>query len=167
MQTPDRIETNFWVLDEKMPDAWFENLDAQRYKALLESSEIKIYADGEVILHEDTAQQPWLFFLLSGQVALLKAGKLLDVLKRRGDAFGATGMIGDPGQAATVQAVGETRCFMVDAFQIQRIAGDDKLVFGCILYRLFAETVGMSLRTTNQSLSEAYQELDQLKTKKP
>jgi len=161
MQTPDKDQT-YLNLADQMPDFWLSDLESQRLDALLESSQIKSFQDGEVILTEETTPQPQLFFLLSGQVALLKAGKLQDVLKRRGDAFGETSMISDPAQPVTAHAVGETRCFTVNAPQVQGVAGDDKLVFGCIIYRLFAETVSASLRDTNESLSEAYHKIDKL-----
>ena len=162
MQTPDQETQNYWNLTEQVPDFWLSDLESRRFSELLQASRIKTYPDGEVILAEHTAPQPRLFFLLSGQVALLKSGKLQHVLKRRGDAFGETSMIRGPAQPVTAQAVGETRCFDVDVQQVQRVSGDDKLVFGCIIYRLFAETVSLSLRDANEILTEAYQEIEQL-----
>ena len=161
MQTPDTTQT-YWNLAEQVPDFWLSDLESQRFKELLEVSQIKRFQDGDVIIDEATSPQPLLFFLLSGQVALLKSGKVQTILKRRGDAFGEITLIREPAQAVTAQAVGETRCFAVDAPQVQSVSGDDKLVFGCIIYRLFAETVTASLRTTNENLTEAYQELEKL-----
>jgi len=161
MQTPDKNQ-NYWNLAEQVPDFWLSDLESQRFTELLTAGQIRSYQDGEAILNEDTTPQPWLFFLLSGQVALLRAGKLQHVLKRRGDAFGETSMIREPTQPITAQAVGDTRCFTVNVAQVQSVAGDDKLVFGCIIYRLYAETVSASLRDTNESLTEAYHEIEQL-----
>jgi len=164
MQTPDNTDPKYVQLAEQVPDFWLSDLESERFNELLKSSEIQTYQDGEVIIQETAASQPWLFFLLSGQVALLKAGKVQDVLKRRGDPFGETGMIQAPVKQLTAQAVGETRCFAVDAGQVERVAGQDKLAFGCILYRLFAETVADSLQDTDRNLAQAYQELEQLET---
>ncbi len=161
MQTPDKNQ-HYWNLAEQVPDFWLSDLESQRFDELLKVSQIRSYQDGEIILNEDETLQPWLFFLLSGQVALLKTGKLQHVLKRRGDAFGETRMIREPAQPVTAQAVGETRCFTVDVTKVQGVAGDDKLVFGCIIYRLFAETVSTSLRDANESLTDAYHEIEQL-----
>ncbi len=161
MQTSDKNQ-HYWNLAEQVPDFWLSDLESKRFNELLKAGQIRSYQDGEAILSEDTTPQPWLFFLLSGQVALLRSGKLQHVLKRRGDAFGETSMIREPAQPITAQAVGETRCFTVNVTQVQSVAGDDKLVFGCIIYRLFAETVSASLRDTNESLTEAYHEIEQL-----
>ena len=161
MQTPDKTPS-YWNLAEQVPDFWLSDLESQRFKELLKISHIKRFEDGDVIINEATSPQPMLFFLLSGQVALLKSGKVQAVLKRRGDAFGETTLIRQLAQVITAQAVGETTCFAVDAPQVQRVSGDDKLVFGCIIYRLFAESVSASLRTTNKDLTEAYQKIEKL-----
>jgi hypothetical protein len=50
----------------------------------------------------------------------------------------------------------------VDAPKVQKISGDDKLAFGCIIYRLFAETVSTSLRSANENLTQAYHEIEKL-----
>ena len=163
MQKPDKTPS-YWNLAEQVPDFWLSDLESQRFKELLKVSQVKHFQDGDVIIDEATSPQPLLYFLLSGQVALLKSGKVQTVLKRRGDAFGETTMIREPAHAITAQAVGETRCFAVDAPQVQRVSGDDKLVFGCIIYRLFAETVSTSLRTTNEFLTEAYEEIEKLES---
>ena len=153
----------YWNLTDQVPGFWPTDLEAQRFKALLKASRITSYQDGEVILKEDKAAQPWLYFLLAGQVALLNEGKVQEILKRRGDAFGATEMIGASTPLVVAQAVGDTSCFSVNASQVRQVTGDDKMVFGCVIYRLFAETINASLRTANQNLAEAYQEIERLK----
>ena len=64
----------------------------------------------------------------------------------------AGGAIDGAARSASVMASENTVCLATDTRQIQRLTGDDRLAFGYILYRVFAETLAERLRLTTQEL---------------
>jgi len=139
----------------------FKDFEMGALGGLLRLSKIREYADGEIIIKEGALDQ-WLYFLLSGQVKIVKAGKLLQTLKRRGDVFGEMGMLGGLDRSASVYAIGPTVCLTTDASRIENVSGNDRLAFGFILYRIFAEIVTERLRLTSDDLVKAKKEIAEL-----
>lgn len=132
---------------------------------LLGVSKIKQYQDGEEILGEGH-NDPWLYFILSGEVNIMKNGEILTVLKNRGEIFGEMGLLGNTQKTASAYAVGETVCLTTDATQIERVSKNDRLAFLYILYRVLAEVVTDRLKKTSDELIEARKEIALLKEKK-
>ena len=142
----------------------FKDFETGILGGLLRLSKIREYRDGEIIIKEGDLDQ-WLYFLLSGQVKIVKDGRLLQTLKRRGDVFGEMGMLGGLDRSASVYAIGATVCLTTDASRIESVSGNDRLAFGFILYRVFAEIVTERLRSTSEDLVKAKKEIVTLQQK--
>lgn len=139
----------------------FKDFETRLLGSLLKLSKIREYKDGEEIIREGDLDQ-WLYFLLSGQVKIMKGRKQLQVLKRRGDVFGEMGMLGGLDRSASVYAMGPTTCLTTDAARVKEAAGTDRVAFGYILYRVFAEVVTERLRNTSTDLVKAKETIARL-----
>lgn len=129
---------------------------------ILRQSKVRQYEDGEVIIKEGDAE-PWLYFLLSGEVQVDKEGETLATLKRKGDVFGEMGMLTDSYRSASAKAIGETICLVTDSSQINDFSPNDKLAFCCILYRVLAEVVTERLKKSSEEIVRLKKENDDLK----
>ena len=143
----------------------FKDFEVASLRELLKISKIRQYQNGEQIMKEGQ-HDPWLYFLQTGRVKIVKHGQVLVDLRRCGDVFGEGGMIGGFGRSASAFAVGDTTCLATDASKIEDIAANNKLAFNYILYRIFAEIVTERLMSTTDELVKVKKELAQLKSRK-
>ena len=120
-------------------------------------SKIRKYNPGEVILEEGYYDH-WIYFLVSGEVKVVKHSEDLNILKRTGDVFGEMGIIDGSPRSASVYAIVETVCLATDASYIDRLSGSDRISFCYILYRIFSEILANRLRYTNEELIRAKEE---------
>ena len=126
---------------------------------LLTQSKIRRYEDGEEILKEG-AEDKWFYFLLTGQVRIVKAGEELATLKRAGDIFGEMSLISTSVRSTSVFSVGEATCFAIDASVIDKLIGNDKIAFCYMLYRAFSMILAERLKATSADLVDTKSELD-------
>ncbi len=120
-------------------------------KGILELSKIRKYEPGEVILKEGS-YDCWIYFLISGKIKVVKHNENLSILRRTGDVFGEMGVIDGSPRSASVYAIDETVCLATDSSFIDRLAGNDKIAFSCVLYRIFSEILANRLRLTSEEL---------------
>lgn len=121
--------------------------------SLVNMSKIRKYKPGEQIIRDGHADQ-WIYFLVYGKVRVEKDGKTLAVLSKRGDVFGEMGVIDGSPRSAAVFAEGEAVCLATNTLYIHKLAGQDKVAFGYVLYRVFAEILAARLRDTSKLLME-------------
>jgi CRP/FNR family transcriptional regulator, cyclic AMP receptor protein len=140
----------------------FRDFESEILGDLLKRSKISEYEDGEQIIREGE-NDPWFYFLISGNVKITKNGMELKILKRQGDIFGEMNLIEESNRTASAYAVGKTVCFTTDTNRIKDISDSNKLVFDCLLYRIFAETATERLRATTEKLVEARAEISRIK----
>ena len=131
---------------------------------ILRQSKVHQYDDGETIIREGDAG-PWLYFLLSGEVRVVKDGSELAILKRKGDVFGEMGMLTASYRSASATAVGETVCLAMDSSMIDKFSANDKLAFCCILYRVLAEVVTVRLKKASEDIIRLKKENEELKAR--
>ena len=143
----------------------FKDFEVESLKGLLKVSRIREYEHGELIIKEGE-HDTLLYFLYSGQVKIVKHGKVLADLKRCGDIFGEMGMIGGFDRSASAFAIGKTVCLTTDALKINDITGKDRLAFSYILYRIFAEIITKRLKITTDELIKTKEELARMKSRK-
>jgi len=144
----------------KMPS--LKNFDEKDFKGALSLSKIRKYKPGELIL-EEGSYDSWIYFLVSGQVKIVKGDKKLSVLNRIGDIFGEMGVIDGSARSASVYAVDETVCLATDASYMDKLSGNDKVAFCSILYKVFAEMLANRLRLTSKELVKAREQVAMLK----
>ncbi len=153
MQETDFLKGNQRVLNDIKKFEIFEPFQDDELHHLMAMSKIRKYNPGEKIFEQGSADT-WLYFLVYGQVRLMKDNQSVILLQRRGDIFGEMGAIECAPRSASAVAVGETVCLATDIYYIEQLTGTDKLAFGYVIYRVFAEVLAERLRTTTEELLE-------------
>ena len=120
-------------------------------RLLLQKSRIQKYRKGERIIREGSTGA-WIYILVYGRVAIMKNGRVITTTDRRGELIGEMSAIDGSARSASVMAHEDTVCLATDTRQIKRMSGNDRLAFGYILYRVFAETLAERLRVTTAEL---------------
>lgn len=151
-------ETGFLIENQRLLDDIkkfdiFAPFQDDELRNLMAMSKIRKYAPGETIFEQNTSDT-WLYFLIYGQVRLVRNNQPLATLKRRGDLFGEMGAMTVTPRSASALAVGETVCLATDIFYIEQLTGSEKLAFGYVVYRIFAGVLADRLRTTTNALLE-------------
>ena len=144
------------------------NFETKSLQKLLRLSKIREYEDGELIIQEG-AQDPWLYFLLSGKIRITKEGLAIITIDKKGEIFGEMRIVDSMKRSASVYAVGKTICLAVDTSAKDRISDqdpmDEKVDFVLLLYRIFAEYMSIRLRVTNDELITAKKKIKRLLAK--
>ncbi|RJR47941.1 MAG: cyclic nucleotide-binding domain-containing protein [Desulfobacteraceae bacterium] len=120
-------------------------LDDQDLDGVLSLSRIQRFDAGEIIIREGQYDN-WIYFLISGKISIEKKGEAIGVLQDRGDIFGEMGIIDGSPRSATIRALEKSVCFAMDASYIDRLKGNDRVAFQCILYQAFSQILAARLR---------------------
>lgn len=139
----------------------FTTLPDSDVRSLIKSSKFRVYEPGEILIKEGE-YDCWVYFLLSGQLEIVKAGKAIGRLQRNGDMFGEMGVIDGSPRSASIRAVTKSLVLGFDASYLDQKQKMSELSFCYIIYRLFAEVLAVRLRDTteeNIKLREAVSKL--------
>lgn len=161
----DYLADNNQIIQKLKQMPTLELFDEANLQGALKLSKIREYEPGEQILEEGSYDNR-IFFLVSGRVRIEKDGKELTVLERKGDVFGEMGVIDGSARSASAHAVDEAVCLVTDISYIDRLSGNDKVAFGYILYRIFAESLANHLRITSAELIKANAKIMEFKQAK-
>lgn len=144
-----------------------KHFETRNLSKLLRLSKIRQYEDGEIIIQEGD-MDPWLYFLLSGEIKVIKEGEEIGAISKKGEIFGEMRIIDDQIRSASVYAVGKTVCLAVDTSAGKRLSPtdhkDERVDFLLLLYRIFSEYISLRLRLTNEELIKAKKENKKLKS---
>lgn len=165
MKESKYLKDNIENIERLLSIPVLKQFSTQVLGSLLNLSKIRQYEDEEVILEEGN-KDPWIYFIISGKVKIVKNNEVLTLLERRGDIFGEMGLLGHTEKTASAYSVGHTVCLTTDSSHIEQLSKDDKLAFLYILYRVLAEVVTDRLKKTSDELIAAKKEIAQLKNKK-
>jgi CRP-like cAMP-binding protein len=142
-----------------------KDFETRNLAKLLRLSKIRQYENGELIIREGD-DDPWLYFLLSGQLRIEKQGMEIGHIRQVGEIFGEMRIVDSLTRSASVYAVGDTICLCVDTSAKGRLSDaddrDERLDFVLLLYRIFAEYMSIRLRATNEELSRTKKKLEAL-----
>ncbi|MBN2515971.1 MAG: cyclic nucleotide-binding domain-containing protein [Deltaproteobacteria bacterium] len=138
-----------------------QSFEEKDLEGLVRMSEVRKYEPGEFIIDEKFNDN-WIYFLVSGIVRIVKEGKEIRVLRRRGDIFGEMAVIDGSERSASAYAIDETVCLALDASYMDRLSDTERSVFYSILYKTFAEILAERLRLTTEELVRAKEEIDRL-----
>jgi len=159
------LKDNIENIQKLMTIPALKNFETKSLQKLLRLSKMREYEDGEVIIREGDLD-PWLYFLLSGQIRISKEGMEIGSLDKEGEIFGEMRIIDSMSRSASVYAVGQTMCLALDTSAKDRISAQDpteeKLDFLLLLYRIFAEYMSIRLRATNDELVTAKKKIKRL-----
>ncbi|MBT8371988.1 MAG: cyclic nucleotide-binding domain-containing protein [Deltaproteobacteria bacterium] len=152
------LKENIENIQKLMNISALSNFETKSLGKLLRLSKIRQYEDGEQIIQEGDFD-PWLYFLLSGQIKISKQGVSISNIDKKGEIFGEMRVIDDERRSASVHAVGTTVCLAVDTSAKKRLSSsddqDERVDFLLLLYRIFAEYMTARLRLTNEELIKA------------
>lgn len=160
------LKENIENIQKLMTIPALKNFETKSLGKLLRLSKIRQYEHGERIIKEGDLD-PWLYFLLSGQIKIVKADHEIGTIDRKGEIFGEMRIIDSLSRSASVYAVGKTVCLAVDTSAKERLTGEsssrsEALDFLLLLYRIFAEYMSIRLRLTNDELIKAKKKVEQL-----
>jgi CRP-like cAMP-binding protein len=153
MQETDFLKGNQRVLNDIRKFEIFEPFQDDELQHLMTMSKIRKYNPGEKIFEQGSADT-WLYFLVYGQVRLMKENQSMALLQRRGDMFGEMGAIECAPRSASAVAVGETVCLATDIYYIEQLTVTDKLAFGYVIFRVFSGVLADRLWRTTEELME-------------
>jgi CRP/FNR family cyclic AMP-dependent transcriptional regulator len=155
------LKENLENIQRLMTIQALKHFETRNIGKLLRLSKIRQYEDGEVIITEGD-RDPWLYFLLSGEIKIVKEDEQIGSIRTRGEIFGEMRIIDDQSRSASVCAVGKVICLAVDTSAKDRLSAtdqkDERLDFLLLLYRIFAEYMTARLRLTNEELIKAKKE---------
>ena len=151
MKETNYLEENNRLIDFLKKIPVFEPFDETELGNLLKISKMKVYAGKECILREGSTDS-LIYFLVSGKVRITKGGREIAILRRRGDVFGEMGVISLAPRTASAYADGKTICLATDFYLIENLAGEDRILFGYVLYRIFSEILVNRLKITTDEL---------------
>ena len=161
------LKENIENIQRLMTISALKHFETRNLGKLLRLSKIRQYEDGEMIIKEGD-MDPWLYFLLSGEIRIVKEGEEIGTIDRKGEIFGEMRIIDDEIRSASVHAIGKTICLAVDTSAKKRLSPtdhkDERLDFLLLLYRIFAEYMTIRLRLTNEELIKAKKEIKTYKS---
>lgn len=160
------LQDNMQNIQKLMNIQTLKHFEIKSLAKLLRLSKIREYEDGEAIINEGE-KDPWLYFLLDGQVRVAKDNCDITTIDKKGEIFGEMRVIDTLSRSASVYAVGRTVCLAVDTLAQSKLVGsgerDERVDFLLLLYRIFAEYMSIRLRLTNEELVKARKQVDRLK----
>ncbi|MFP4446845.1 MAG: cyclic nucleotide-binding domain-containing protein [Desulfosudaceae bacterium] len=164
------LKDNIQNIQKLMAIPALKDFETRNLSKILRLSKIREYEDGETIIKEGDVD-PWLYFLLSGQVRVKKGGVEISTISTTGEIFGEMRIVDDKARSASVFADGHTVCLAVNTSAYQRFMGEgagnkeEAMDFVLLLYRIFAEYMSARLRLTNDELISAKTMVKKLKKK--
>jgi CRP-like cAMP-binding protein len=142
-----------------------ESFAEAELQELMKISKIVTFREGETVIDEGH-YAGWAYYLLTGKVQIVKHGKELATLQQTGDVFGEMGAIDYGMRSASVYAMVDSSCLMININSVERLSDENRYAFRYVLFRGFAEALAQRLRITTDKYLQAQQELESLKASK-
>lgn len=159
MKETKYLKENIQNIQRLMDIPTLKKFETRNLGNLLRLSKIREYEDGECIIKEGDID-PWLYFLLTGKIKVVKEGVQLHTIDQRGEIFGEMRVISDLKRSASIFAVGHTLCLAVDTEARERLDSQEEIDrFLLLLYQVFAEFIVMRLRLTSEELVKTKKEI--------
>ncbi|PID78139.1 MAG: Crp/Fnr family transcriptional regulator [Deltaproteobacteria bacterium] len=161
MQETNYLKDNIENIQKLMRIPALSNFELDNLSSLLRLSKLRKYKDGETIILEGDSD-PWLYFLLSGEVKIVKNNYEISKISKMGEIFGEMRLIDKRDRSASVVSSGGATCLAVNTGAGERLMSqdsrEDRLDFLLLLYRIFAEYLSARLRLANDELVIAKKE---------
>jgi CRP/FNR family transcriptional regulator, cyclic AMP receptor protein len=142
-----------------------KNFETKSLSRLIKLSKVRQYEDGEVIIKEGDTD-PWLYFLLSGEVRIVKDNHDIAKMNRQGEMFGEMRFLDNMSRSTSVIASGPTICLAINTTGATRLpSAGEAANFLLMLYQVTSEYVSTRLRLTNDELIKAKNQVELLKHK--
>lgn len=139
-----------------------EGIDPKYLAKMAELSRVRRYDPGDTIIREGDWDN-WIYFLINGRVAVKKESEEVAVLSRAGDLFGEMRIMDGAIRCCSVSALEETTALAIDVSRMDKITGNDRVAFGCVMYKVFALLLAHRLRQSDDELVRLKRENEDLK----
>lgn len=149
MREIDRADENSEIIQLFSNIRKFTTFPDDDVRALMKSGKFRVYEPGEMLI-EEGEYDCMVYFLITGHLDIIKAGKPIGRLQRNGDMFGEMGIIDGSPRSASIRAATKSLVLGLDASYIDQKQKSSELSFCYILYRLFAEVLAVRLRDTTK-----------------
>jgi len=158
-------ETNYLKSNEKVLRILrdvdqFTPLSNQDIMSFLDAGKLIEYDKGEEIIQEGNSEF-YVYFLISGGVAIETEGENVKILRRTGELFGDMGLVKDSPQPGAVKAIQKTQVLRLDSSIIGKNPEAKELALGYTIYRLFCEVLAERLRITSEENAQLKKRLKQ------
>ena len=130
----------------------------------LPMSKVLTFQAGDVVLKEGDLDN-WVYFLINGQLKVVKRGVVLSQFNRQGDVFGEVSAIDGTPRSATVMALKQSTCLAIDLGKVDKLDKEAREAFTSILYRVFATKLAERLREAGAKIVKLEESLARLKPK--
>ncbi len=160
MRETDYLKENKKALDLLRRIDRFQAFSDEDLGSFLAVGKLKEYEAGETIIKKGDIDH-WVFFLVSGEVKVVKGEQTFAILKRSGDLFGEMGVIDGSPRSASVWAMTKTMLLGLDLGNLQDPKKEFANIFHYTIFRLFAESLAERLRMTNEEIVRLQGELKQ------
>jgi CRP/FNR family cyclic AMP-dependent transcriptional regulator len=161
MQEMDYLRHNEKVLRSLRNIDQFTTFSTEDILSFLDAGKLLEYSKGEEILIEGK-KGFHVYFLLAGEVKIVKNGKEVKVLRRTGELFGEMGFIEGTEGSASVTALKKTLVLRLDSAILGKDPDAKELALAYTLYRLFCEVLADRLRITTIENTKLQTQLDAL-----
>jgi len=115
-------------------------------------AKIRKYEKEEVVILEG-ASDPWIYFLVHGELEVNHQGVSLHRLNRFGDMFGEMGLIDGGPRSATVKACTPALCLALDASLFNRMEESNRTALKNAFNQTICENMAERLRATNAKVA--------------
>ena len=159
MRETDYLKENKHVLALLKRIDRFQNFSDKDLHSFMKIGKLREYNPGEMIVKKGDTDR-WAYFLISGEVKIVKGGETLGILNRSGDLFGEMGVVDGGPRSATVWARTKTMVLGVDCSVLARDEINNEIAFLYTIYRLFAEVLAERLRITTDEVSRLKSQLE-------
>ncbi|MDP3427279.1 MAG: cyclic nucleotide-binding domain-containing protein [Humidesulfovibrio sp.] len=115
-------------------------------------SKIRKYEKAEIIILEGSSD-PWIYFLVHGELEVNHQGVVLHRLNRFGDMFGEMGLIDGGPRSATVKACAPSLCLALDASLFTHMEESSRVALKNAFNQTIAENMAERLREANKTIA--------------
>lgn len=162
MQETDHLRNNEKILRILRDVDQFTTFSSEDILSFLDAGKLLEYEKDEEILIE--GQDGFhVYFLLAGEVRIVKDGKEVKTLRRTGELFGEMGFMEGSTRSASVTALQKTLVLRLDSAIIGKNPDAKELALGYTIYRLFCEVLADRLRITTEENIKLQKQLDALR----
>jgi len=158
MRETDYLKENIKAVDLLRRIARFQAFSDEDLMSFLAVGKLKEYGAGETIIKKGE-QDNWVYFLVSGEVKIVKGENTYAILKRSGDLFGEMGVIDGAPRSASAWAMSKTMVLGINCAELNSERKAVAPVFHYTIFRLFAETLADRLRITNEEVARLQAEV--------
>lgn len=160
MRATDYLKENKKAMDLLQRIETFKAFSDDDINSFMEVGKLMEYEAGETIINKGETDH-WVYFLVSGEVKVVKGEKTFAILRRGGELFGEMGVIDGAPRSASVWALTKTMVLGVDCSRMGEERKQNTRIFHYTIFRLFAESLAERLRETTNEVIKLQSELKQ------